>query len=635
MLKYVYKNVNPKGKETADCVTRALVLATGMPYEEVVRSQMNCALETGESFANKAVYEKILKDHGYVKYKQPRRSDGTMYCIEEMDEILTDAQLSCGVFVTVNTHVSFIEGKNYYDIWDCGDCCVRNYYVKKPSDDLPPKRGTDRSDITDNVEKDKKPVSKTVKKPPVRQDDPDDKNVVKREIVKYRYEKTVANTAEEFLRLVTEENFVPGVLAIAEDEKRKVIEIIKAKLPEKKKGIITYLYIWIKTGNWSDDDNIDEIIDDLIDMANSGFPMAQNTLGYCYDNGYGVGQSNVEAATWFKKAAEQGYAVAQYNLGNCYDTGDYGIGQSYSKAAYWYEKAAKQGYAAAQKCFGDCFYYGDGAEQSYNKAVFWYMKSAEQGNEWAQYRLGQCYRWGDGVEQSYEKAIEWYKKSAAQGNAEAKDALETLQSLSSDDDQDDKSSENTVAKKHKTHYYYKPVKNYAGQRKKIGFFKMAFVYFLFFAACAAVYFMVRYDFATAFGDWLGKEISFQPHVWAHWGFLGKSSFTELISAPGSEMIFIAWPICIIGFLAEIVVWLLSYALYGFLWGVYWICFGSLWSLQHFLFLAGFVFINLFYLIKTMKNGTSRRVKTGYVCFMALSVLVTLLISAIVFFRLTF
>jgi hypothetical protein len=46
-----------------------------------------------------------------------------------------------------------------------------------------------------------------------------------------------------------------------------------------------------------------------------------------FDQGRGVAQSDVEAARWFHKAADQGHAKAQYNLGNMFDQGR-GVAQS-------------------------------------------------------------------------------------------------------------------------------------------------------------------------------------------------------------------------------------------------------------------------------------------------------------------
>jgi TPR repeat protein len=55
----------------------------------------------------------------------------------------------------------------------------------------------------------------------------------------------------------------------------------------------------------------------------------------------------VEAARWFKKAAEQGHARAQFNLGTMCERGR-GVEQSYVAAAEWYKEAASQGHTDAQ-----------------------------------------------------------------------------------------------------------------------------------------------------------------------------------------------------------------------------------------------------------------------------------------------
>ena len=54
--------------------------------------------------------------------------------------------------------------------------------------------------------------------------------------------------------------------------------------------------------------------------AEAGDAESQVELGRRYDDGEGVAKDQVEAAKWFRKAAEQNYAQAQYNLGVCYDT---------------------------------------------------------------------------------------------------------------------------------------------------------------------------------------------------------------------------------------------------------------------------------------------------------------------------
>ena len=55
----------------------------------------------------------------------------------------------------------------------------------------------------------------------------------------------------------------------------------------------------------------------------------------------------VEAAKWYRKAAEQGNADAQNRLGVRYDRGE-GVSKDVKEAAKWYAKSAAQGHPKAQ-----------------------------------------------------------------------------------------------------------------------------------------------------------------------------------------------------------------------------------------------------------------------------------------------
>ena len=56
--------------------------------------------------------------------------------------------------------------------------------------------------------------------------------------------------------------------------------------------------------------------------AEGGHSEAQNYLGFCYRDGYGVQQNYAEAVRWWRMAAEQGNAMAQNNLATCYYSGN-------------------------------------------------------------------------------------------------------------------------------------------------------------------------------------------------------------------------------------------------------------------------------------------------------------------------
>jgi len=67
-----------------------------------------------------------------------------------------------------------------------------------------------------------------------------------------------------------------------------------------------------------------------------------------YERGDGLQQSDVQAAFWFKKAADQGHAGAHYFLACAYYAGR-GIKQSDEQASYWLTRAAEKGHAEAKK----------------------------------------------------------------------------------------------------------------------------------------------------------------------------------------------------------------------------------------------------------------------------------------------
>ena len=76
--------------------------------------------------------------------------------------------------------------------------------------------------------------------------------------------------------------------------------------------------------------------------AQKGDARAQTSVGLAYQKGEGVAKDDVEAAKWYRKAAEQNYATAQVNLANCYKFGT-GVEADYPEAYAWYALAANSG----------------------------------------------------------------------------------------------------------------------------------------------------------------------------------------------------------------------------------------------------------------------------------------------------
>jgi hypothetical protein len=110
-------------------------------------------------------------------------------------------------------------------------------------------------------------------------------------------------------------------------------------------------------------------------LAEDGNPRAEAIVGSAYYRGRGVAQSDTEAATWFKRAADQGDAVARFQLGVMYGEGR-GVPQDFSEAARWYERAAEQGDAQAQYNLGLAYARGEGVTQNAVQAHVWFNLAA-------------------------------------------------------------------------------------------------------------------------------------------------------------------------------------------------------------------------------------------------------------------
>lgn len=130
MLNYLKLNVNPKKRKTGDCSTRALVSCIGIDYNTALDLQVQEAKKSYYDITSRQVMEKVLEKFGYYKMKQPRKLDNTKYTVKEMDRVLSSRNLQNGVIVNVAYHYVTLRDSNYIDIWDSGNKCVGNYYVK-------------------------------------------------------------------------------------------------------------------------------------------------------------------------------------------------------------------------------------------------------------------------------------------------------------------------------------------------------------------------------------------------------------------------------------------------------------------------------------------------------------------------
>lgn len=81
--------------------------------------------------------------------------------------------------------------------------------------------------------------------------------------------------------------------------------------------------------------------------ADQGNAVAQEYIGYLYQNGFGAQQDYAEAMRWHRMAADQRNIRGQNNVGYLYQSG-VGVKQDYTEAMRWHRMAADQGNAWAQ-----------------------------------------------------------------------------------------------------------------------------------------------------------------------------------------------------------------------------------------------------------------------------------------------
>ncbi|SPE41973.1 Sel1 domain protein repeat-containing protein [Candidatus Sulfopaludibacter sp. SbA3] len=119
-----------------------------------------------------------------------------------------------------------------------------------------------------------------------------------------------------------------------------------------------------------------------LEMANSTDPDQQQVTGWAQVAGYGMPQDFVQAAYWYRQAADHGHAEAQFNLARLYAHGQ-GVPRDDSEAARWCRAAATHGFAPAQERLAVRYAQGSGLPQDNSQAFFWATIAMNNGDKHA------------------------------------------------------------------------------------------------------------------------------------------------------------------------------------------------------------------------------------------------------------
>lgn len=124
-----YHNANPKNRLTGDCVIRALCTAMEKPYDDVYKELFEYSLACGYMLDDPKCYDKYLESKGWIKHKQPRKSDNTKYTGKEFCD---RARIYENYIANIGGHhiVAIVRGK-VWDVWDCTGGCIGNYWTKE------------------------------------------------------------------------------------------------------------------------------------------------------------------------------------------------------------------------------------------------------------------------------------------------------------------------------------------------------------------------------------------------------------------------------------------------------------------------------------------------------------------------
>jgi TPR repeat protein len=149
---------------------------------------------------------------------------------------------------------------------------------------------------------------------------------------------------------------------------------------------------------------------------------AQTRLGLLLFQGRGVPLDYAEASKWFHQAADKGNLFSQSFLGGMYVDG-LGVPQDFAKAAKLFRAAAENGFALAQYHLGELLEDGRGLPQDYQEAARWFRLAAEQGHDDARFRLARAFSMGNGLPQSDIESARWTAIAAENGHAASQKML--------------------------------------------------------------------------------------------------------------------------------------------------------------------------------------------------------------------
>lgn len=164
----------------------------------------------------------------------------------------------------------------------------------------------------------------------------------------------------------------------------------------------------------------------LVREADAGNPKAIYNLARLHDSGYdSIPVDSARSTALYRKAAASGFPAAQNYLGYRYFKGEF-VSHDIDSALFWITKAALAGDATAASNLGQIYARGEGVAKDYNKAMTWLHKATDAGVPAAEVLLANLYAEGLGTKADTIKAAALYEKALSHGVREAEEAIISL-----------------------------------------------------------------------------------------------------------------------------------------------------------------------------------------------------------------
>lgn len=121
-MAWIYRNMNPLGKHTGDCVIRAISYATGKPWDKVFLDITNEAFDRAEMPSWNSVWWAYLEKQGFKRHIIP---DSCPECYS-VNDFCEDHPEGTYILYIPNSaqgvgHVVAVRDGDFFDTWNSGN----------------------------------------------------------------------------------------------------------------------------------------------------------------------------------------------------------------------------------------------------------------------------------------------------------------------------------------------------------------------------------------------------------------------------------------------------------------------------------------------------------------------------------